>query len=184
MSKLGKKPIKLPEKVELKIENENIIIKGPLGELLFKLDKDFDLIKEDNCLFIKPKVYNKRTKVMWGTLWSLLNNKINDVINGFSKVLILEGLGYTVEKISENELLFKLGLSHPIKIKIPDGINVDIKQLKGQFEITISGINREKIGLFTSQIRKIKPRDIYKLKGFRYINELVKTKPVKKTIGK
>ncbi|GIW66429.1 MAG: 50S ribosomal protein L6 [Candidatus Parcubacteria bacterium] len=184
MSKLGKKPIYIPEKVEVKIDNYNIIIKGPLGQLNFLLDENFEVVKQENYLTIKPLVINKRTKVLWGTMWSLLNNKINDVQYGYTKTLILEGLGYSVEKNSDNELLFKLGLSHPVKIQIPDGIKVEIKQLKGQFQIIVSGIEREKVGLFAAQIRKLKVRNVYKLKGFRYLNENVKTKPVKKSIGK
>lgn len=184
MSKLGKKPIIIPDKVNVVINDDLIEINGPLGKNQLKLSSDFEIIKENNILKIKPKIINKKTKTLWGTFWSLINNSIKGVSEGFTKILILEGLGYGAEITSQKEIIFRLGFSHPLKIKIPDDIQVEIKSLKGQYQIIISGINKQKVGQFASLIRKIKPRDIYKLKGFRYLTEKVKTKPVKKTVGK
>lgn len=184
MSRLGKKPIIIPDKVELNIKDDVLFFKGPLGESELKLFPDFEIIQEDKFLRVKPKIINKKTRMLWGTLWSLINNRLIGVSSGFTKTLILEGLGYNVEITPEKELVFKLGYSHPVKIKIPDNIKVEIKPLKGQFHIIISGNDKEKVGQFASFVRKIKPRNIYKLKGFRYLDEKVKVKPVKKAVGK
>ncbi|MGC8981363.1 MAG: 50S ribosomal protein L6 [Minisyncoccia bacterium] len=183
MSKIGKRPIIIPEDVNVDIKDGKIFIKGPLGEIDFDIPYKMKVIKEDNVLKVEPEVLNKLTKKLWGTTRALLNNKIIGVKDGFEKTLILEGLGYAAE-LSKNELIFKLGFSHPVKIKIPEGINVEIKQEKGRFYIKFKGIDKEKVGKFAADIRKIKPRDVYKLKGFRYIDEVVKTKPVKKLATK
>lgn len=184
MSKLGKKPIVIPENIEIEIDDFQIKIKGKLGEKKINIFPNFEIRKEGNLLKINPKIINKKTKMLWGTLWSLINNSLQGVSQGFTKTLILEGLGYSAELVADREIIFRLGFSHPIKIKIPDDIKVDIKPFKGQYHIVISSNDKQKVGQFASIIRKIKPRDIYKLKGFRYLEEKIKTKPVKKTIGK
>lgn len=184
MSKLGKKLIKIPENVNVEINGNQVFFKGPLGEDKLIIFPNFEIIKEDNSLKLKPLTINKKTNSLWGTLSALIRNKLIGVSQGFSKTLILEGLGYSAEITSENEIIFRLGFSHPIKIKIPEEIKVEINALKGQYQIVISGKDKEKVGLFASIIRKIKPRNVYKLKGFRYLNEKVKIKPIKKTIGK
>ncbi len=184
MSKIGKKQIIIPEGVEIEIDSNLVKIKGPKGEFEFKVDENFKIEKEDNILKVIPKKLDKKTKALWGTMRTLLNNKIIGVKEGFKVSLILEGLGYTAEKIGEKELAFKLGYSHPVKIEIPEGIDVVIEKTKEGFLITCIGIDKEKVGQFASQIRSLKPRDSYKLKGFRYQDEFVKPKPIKKSIGK
>jgi large subunit ribosomal protein L6 len=183
MSKIGKKPIIIPESVSVEINDGKVLIKGPLGETEFDIPYRMKVIKENNILKVEPEVLNKITKKMWGTTRALLNNKIIGVKDGFEKTLILEGLGYSAE-LSNDELTFKLGFSHPVKVKVPEDIKVEIKQEKGRFYIKFKGIDKEKVGKFAAEVRKIKPRDVYKLKGFRYIDEVVKTKPVKKLAGK
>ena len=184
MSKLGKKPIIIPENVSVEIKDDRINIKGKLGEKSLILFPNFEVINEDGLLKVRPKISDKKTKILWGTLWSLINNSIKGVSIGFSKTLILEGLGYSAEVNQEREIIFRLGFSHLVKIKIPEDIDVEIKSFKGQYQIVISGKDKQKVGQFASSIRKIKPRNVYKLKGFRYLDEKIKTKPIKKTIGK
>ncbi len=182
MSKVGKKPIIILESVSInKIDDNKYQIKGPKGELFFELPENFNLEINDNFLKIYPKEINKKTKALWGTLKRILENKIIGVSQGFQEVLILEGLGYTAE-VKDNKIIFKLGFSHPEEIEIPKDIQVEIKSEKGRSLIYIKGIDKEKVGNFASKIKKIKPADRYHLKGFRYINEIIKTKPVKKTV--
>jgi large subunit ribosomal protein L6 len=182
MSKVGKKPINILEGVTIqKIEENKYEIKGPKGTMLFELPENFNLEIEDKILKIFPKEINKRTKPLWGTLKRILENKILGVSQGFEKILILEGLGYSAE-VKDRKIFCKIGFSHPIEIEIPEGINVEVKQEKGKAFIYVRGIDKEKVGNFASQIKKIKPADRYHLKGFRYIDEVIKTKPVKKTV--
>ena len=184
MSKIGKKPILIPEGVEVDIKDNVVNIKGPRGETKFEFDENFEILKEDNILKIIPKSLNKKTKVLWGTYRAILSNKIKGVKEGFKVNLILQGLGYTAEKISDKELSFKLGYSHPVKIEIPEGIEVQIEKSKEGFIISVIGNDKEKVGQFASQIRALKPRDAYKLKGFRFEDESVKVKQIKKSLGK
>ncbi len=184
MSKIAKRPISLLDGVQIKkIAEDRFQIQGPKGVLDFKLPENFKLEIEDKIIKILPlKELNKKTKPLWGTLVSVLKNKIIGVTQGFEEVLILEGLGYSAE-IRGNKLFFKVGYSHPVEIDIPEGINVEIKQEKGRNLIYLRGIDKEKLGNFALQIRKIKPADRYHAKGFRYFNEVIKLKPVKK-VGK
>lgn len=185
MSKIGKKPIILPQKVELKQKNGEITIKGPLGELSFTYPSEtFELKIENREIRIIPKqeILDKKTKTLWGTLRALLQNKIKGVSEGFQKTLILQGLGYNAE-VKGKEIFFKLGYSHPVTLLIPDGIEIEIKQEKGRVLITVKGIDKEKVGSFAAKIRSLKPADRYHLKGFMYEGEFIPTKPVKK-LGK
>lgn len=184
MSKIGKKPIIIPEKVEINIEGNLLKIKGPKGETEFKVDDNFEIQRENNMIKVIPKKINKRTKALWGTTRALINNKIIGVSEGFRVGLILTGLGYTVEKASDKKLIFRLGYTHPIEMDIPEGIEVAIEKTKEGFLINILGTDKEKVGEFASKVRSLKVRDAYKLKGFRYEDEFVKPKPIKKSIGK
>lgn len=180
MSKVGKKPINILDEVSIKkIDGNEYEITGQKGTMLFQLPQNFNLEIEDKILKIFPQEINKKTKPLWGTLKRILENKIIGVSQGFEKVLILEGLGYAVE-VKDKKMFCKIGFSHPVQIEIPEGIDVEVKQEKGKAFIYIRGIHKEKIGNFAAQLRKIKPADRYHLKGFRYLNEIIKTKPVKK----
>jgi large subunit ribosomal protein L6 len=181
MSKIGKKPLSLLEGVQIKkiAENKFQII-GPKGSFDFELPESFQLEVENKVVKIFPKQeLNKKNKPLWGTLTSVLKNKIIGVSQGFEKVLILEGLGYSAE-IKEKKLFLKLGYSHPVIVDIPEGISIEIKQEKGRSLIYIRGIDKEKVGQFAAALKRIKPADRYRAKGFRYFDEVIKLKPVKK----
>lgn len=184
MSKIGKKPILIPEGIEIDIKDNLVKIKGPKGETNFEFDENFKIFKEGNTLKIEPKLINKKTKALWGTYRVILSNKIKGVAEGFKVKLILQGLGYTAEKVSDKELAFRIGYSHPVKIEIPEGIDVQIEKSKEGFIICVIGNDKEKVGQFASKIRALKPRDAYKLKGFRFEDEVVKVKQIKKSLGK
>lgn len=196
MSKVGKKPINLLDGVSInKIDEQKFEIKGPKGSLIFSLPEGFkleieDLNQENKSKFLKiiplyleknQKEIDRKTKSLWGTLARILQNKIIGVKEGFEKILILEGLGYSGE-VQENKIIFKIGFSHPVTINIPEDIKVEIKQEKGRSLIYIRGIDKEKVGLFAAQIKKLKPADRYHQKGFRYFEEIIKLKPVKKIV--
>lgn len=183
MSKIGKKPINLLEEVTLrKIDEHNFEIQGPKGHFLFTLPPGFKLEINDKILTITPLGrITKDVKAKWGTLRSILNNKIIGVSQGFEKVLILEGLGYSAE-IKDQTLVFKLGYSHPVRVDIPEGIEITIKPEKDKRFIYLKGIDKEKLGIFAARIKSLKPADRYHQKGFRYLNEIIKLKPVKKAV--
>ena len=171
MSRIGKKPIEIPEKVEVKIEGDFVIVKGPKGELKkqipaqVKIDKNQILVSSNNS-------------ALWGLSRTLIANMIEGVISGFEKKLEIHGTGYKSE-IKNNKLIMQLGFSHPVEIEIPE--NLEVKAEKNI--ISISGIDKQFVGEFTAKIRDKKKPEPYKGKGIRYIDEVVKIKPGKKAIG-
>jgi len=201
MSRVGKKPILIPEDVEVKIEavqvssefGENkkkiIKIKGPKGELSKEIRPEIGIEIKENKIFVilqtetsKQKKFTagqiKQTKALWGLTRSLLANMIKGVKDGFEKKLEIEGIGYRASLSGEN-LEMSLGFTHPVKIKAPEGI----KFLVEKNIITISGIDKELVGQTTAKIRNIKPPEPYKGKGIRYSGEVVKKKVGKKTVA-
>ncbi len=179
MSKIGKRPIIIPAEVQLEQSAGQFLIKGPLGQLSFKPSAQIEVLKEGDQLIIKPTVLNKTTRQLWGTNRANLNNKIQGVKVGFTKELILEGLGYNAE-IKADKIIFKVGYSHTIELNIPIGLKIEVKQQKGFQIIRVEGIDREKVGQFAAVIKKLRKADPYKLKGFRYVGEVIKRKAVKK----
>jgi len=185
MSKIGKKPIEIPQEVRIEENDGYLKIKGPKGETIFSYPKNiFNLIFENGEIKIIPRSQelDKKTKALWGTLRALLQNKIIGVRQGFIKTLILQGLGYSAE-VKGKEIYFKLGFSHPVRLEIPQNIEVEVKGEKGRFLIYAKGIEKEEVGNFASKIKALKPADRYHLKGFLYEGEFILTKPVKK-LGK
>lgn len=184
MSKIGKKPINIPENVKVEINGSLVKIWGPLGNLEFEYPSHiFKIEKENNILKIIPlQEIDKKTKPLWGTIRSILNNKILGVSQGFKKTLILQGLGYNAE-IKGNKIVFRLGFSHLVEVEVPQGIEIELKQEKGRVIIIIKGIDKEKVGNFAAKIKSLKPADRYHLKGFMYEGEFIPTKQVKK-LGK
>lgn len=179
MSRLGKKPIMIPAGVTVSETGGVWTIKGPLGETSFRSPDQLAVKRTDDALMIEPVVQNKKIRMLWGTVRALLNNKICGVSQGFAKQLILEGLGYTAE-VQGNKLVFRLGYSHPVEMVIPAGVTIEVKPQKGLSFITVKGIDKQQVGQVAASLRKLKPADRYKLKGFRYVDEVIKKKPIKK----
>jgi len=176
MSRVGKKPIQIPENVEIKIETPNqksqkIIIKGPRGELSQDIPSEVRAEIKENKIFIFPQIQTKKTKAMWGTARALIFNMIKGVIGGYEKKLEIEGVGYDAKTQGE-ELELKVGYINTIKIKAPAGIKFSVEKNV----ITVSGINKELVGQIASKIRKVKPAEPYKGKGIKYLGEVIRRK--------
>lgn len=181
MSRLGKMPIPLAgKKIDIKIQNGRIEVKGPKGELSIPAIKGILVKIENDHLFVlkdeQIKVHNKD----YGLARALINNMIIGVSTGFEKRLKLEGVGYRAQ-IKENMLDLKIGLSHPTKILIPEGIEVTVE--KGVL-IVIEGISKFLVGHFAAEIRAEKKPEPYKGKGIRYEKEHVRKKAGKAAKGK
>ena len=177
MSRIGKKPIIIPEGVEVKISDNIVAIKGPKGELQKEIRPEIEVdIKEKKILVTLYKT-TKKTKAFWGLTRALLFNMIKGVTDGYEKKLQMEGIGYKAQ-LEGDELILQVGFSHPVKIKQPEGI----KFLVEKNIITISGINKEQVGQISAKIRAIKPPEPYKGKGIRYVGEVVRKKAGKKVV--
>ncbi len=179
MSRVGKKSIKIPQGVTVNIAGNDIIVKGPKGELSFS-SSPLLLVEEKNGeVFVSLKKETKKSKELWGTTRSIIYNMIEGVSNGYSKELQIKGVGYRAEMQGEN-LILKVGFSHPVEIKKIDGVNFAV--LKDI--VTVSGIKKDLVGRVAAQIRKVRPPEPYKGKGIRYKNEVVAMKEGKKGVGK
>ncbi|TET84517.1 MAG: 50S ribosomal protein L6 [Candidatus Nealsonbacteria bacterium] len=175
MSRVGKKPIEIPENVEVKIEGQKVIIKGLKGELSREIRPEIKVEIKGNQIFVLPKEETKKTKAFWGLTRTLLANMIKGVTEGYEKKLEIEGLGFKA-LVEGEDLKLLVGFTHPVKIKVPQ----DIKFLVEKNVITVSGIDKEKVGLVAAMIRKVKPPEPYKGKGIRYQGEIVRRKVGKK----
>ena len=182
MSYLGRKPIKIPEHVNIKQTGGTLLVEGPLGSWKRKVDnKILFEISENNITIKKP--IKKKDLPLWGLYRKLISNMITGVSMGFSTQLEIIGVGYKAEVKTTNEdslLLLKLGFSHPISLKIPVGIDVSVVKTSKNNLLVFSGINNELINSFASKVRDYRRPEPYKGKGLSYLGEQIRRKEGKK----
>lgn len=177
MSRIGKQQINIPENTEIKLDGGLLTVKGPLGELKREFKSDVEIAVVDNNVEVKPKKENNFTKALWGTYASHVINMIEGVNKGFKKALIIEGVGYRAA-VESNTLVLNVGFSHQVKIPIPEGLDTKVEKSL----ITISGIDKEKVGQFAAKVRSVKKPEPYKGKGIRYEDEVIRRKQGKKAV--
>ena len=175
MSRIGKKPIEIPESVNVNIDGRKVIIKGPKGELSREVRPEIKVELKDGKIFVIPEIETKRTKAFWGLTRSLLYNMVKGVTEGYEKKLEIRGLGYKA-KMEDDDLVLMVGFTHSVIVKIPKGIKTSVEKNI----ITISGIDKELVGLMAAKTRKVRPPEPYKGKGIRYLGEVVRRKAGKK----
>ncbi|MDP4007158.1 MAG: 50S ribosomal protein L6 [bacterium] len=183
MSRIGKRPIEIPQGVEVELLNHEAKVKGPKGELQFALHPDVEAKKEGNLLLVFPqeslsKKRFEQTKALWGLTRTLLSNMVEGVSKGYEKRLEVEGTGYRAA-VEGDSLNLILGFSHPVKLKIPEGISCGVEKNV----IIVSGISKGEVGEFSAQIRRLRPVEPYKGKGIKYAGEVVRRKEGKKAAG-
>ncbi len=171
MSRIGNKVIAMPQGIEFKVENNIANVKGKNGELSLNIPEGIMINVEDNMISVSRKSDEKRLRAFHGMVRALLNNMVIGVTEGFTKELILHGVGYKMD-IQGKFLVLNLGYSHPIYFKIPDGIKMETTQpINNTSSIKVWGIDKEKVGLLADKIRSFRKPEPYKGKGFRYVNE-------------
>ncbi len=177
MSRIGKQKINIPEKTEVIISEGKLVVKGPLGELTKDLRPEIEIKVEDKTATVVPVDDSVFARSLWGTYASHLLNMIQGVNSPYEKKLIVEGVGFKSD-IKGKDLVMALGFSHDVVIAIPEDLTVTAEKNV----ITVSGINKERVGSFTADIRSKKKPEPYKGKGIRYENEVVRRKQGKKTV--
>jgi len=182
MSRIGKKPIPIPEGVKVKSDNGVVTIEGSRGAITQAIHSlmKVEINENDKQLVVIRPSEERQCKELHGLTRTLLANNVNGVVNGFSKDLEINGLGYNV-KLQGEDLILQLGFSHPIKMGIPQGISVDIKNQTNPGKLTINGIDKQKVGQFASDIRRLRPPEPYKGKGVKYADEIIRRKAGKST---
>ena len=178
MSKLGKKPIQVPNNTKIKVETGKLILTGPKGSKELSInDKIFTAsVSKDNNLILGLIKSNESSNMLWGTTRSILNNAIIGVSSGHEKILELTGVGYRA-MLKGNILNLQLGFSHDTKYEIPSNIKILVEK---QTVIKISGIDKDLVGKVASEIKKLKPVEPYKGKGIKEKGQFVLRKEGKK----
>lgn len=172
MSRIGKKPIVIPQGVKVALKGKSITVEGPKGTLKQQLRPEVTVKREDENLIIKRKDESKRTRSFHGLYRNLIDNMIQGVTTGFTKVLLINGVGYRAE-LQNKEIVLNLGFSDPIKYSIPEGITVNIE---ANTRIAVTGADKQQVGQVSAEIRAFRPPEPYKGKGIRLENEYVKRK--------
>lgn len=179
MSKIGKKPIQIPAEVEVIISGSNVRVKGPKGELSRILPSGFTIhVKEKNILVVPPEAAKKNTGALWGTMRKHIANMVEGVTCGFEKKLEFEGVGFRAE-VSGGDLALSVGFTQPVLVRVPGGVSVAVTKNV----IRISGVDKEAVGQFAANVRKVRPPEPYKGTGIKYEGEIIRRKSGKKLAG-
>ena len=176
MSRIGKQKLNIPAGVEVNFDAHAVRVKGPKGELTRELREEVAFKNENGIISSEPRRNDKFSRALWGTYMSHINNMIKGVVTPFEKKLLVEGVGLKWD-VKGDMLNMSLGFSHPVNMKIPTGLTVVAE--KGA--LTITGIDKEMVGLFANRVRQMKKPEPYKGKGIRYSNEVIRRKQGKKS---
>jgi large subunit ribosomal protein L6 len=175
MSRIGKQPITLPDKVEVKISNQQVIVKGPRGELSHSVHPDIAVSQEDGQLIVTRPSDERQHRALHGLTRALLANMVTGVSDGFRRSLVIEGVGYQAEKRG-NDLVMKLGYSHEIVVNPPEHVVFDVPSEQRGRLIHIDGIDKQVVGQVAADVRGLRPPEPYKGKGVRYSDEVIRRK--------
>ncbi len=177
MSKIGKKPLFVPQGVEVELKESSVDVKGAKGAL--HLDLPYGVKIEKNESELVFSILDDQYKNLWGLVRTLVANMVEGVTNGYEKKLLIIGVGYSA-KVEGKNLVLSLGYAHKVNFPIPEGIEMKTEQdPKGNTVVFISGINKELVGEVAAKVRAFKKPEPYKGKGIRYFDEFVKIKPGK-----
>lgn len=175
MSRIGRKPITVPAKVEVKINGHNVIVKGPKGQLTVDIHPEMEIADDNGTLMVTRPSDERQHRALHGLTRALVSNMVTGVSEGFTKTLLIEGVGYQAD-LRGTDLVLKLGFSHEVVINPPADISFEVpKDKKGQV-VHIRGIDKQLVGQIAANIRELRPPEPYKGKGIRYSNEIIRRK--------
>jgi large subunit ribosomal protein L6 len=176
MSRIAKAPVTIPSGVEVKVDGNNVTVKGTKGLLTFDFDASVSMEIADNVISMQWNKDDKKATAQAGTARAIVNNMVTGVSAGFEKKLTLVGVGYRAQ-VKENTLSLSLGFSHPVDFEVPAGVSVETPS---QTEIVLKGSDKQLVGQVAAKIRAYRPPEPYKGKGVRYSDEHVTRKEAKK----
>lgn len=184
MSRIGKQPVVLPEKVKATVNGKKITIEGPLG----KLDRDVrpeiavTVDEAKRQVLLTRTTEEKTVRMLHGLERTLVNNMVIGVVKGYRKELEIVGVGYNV-RIDGNVLAIELGFANPAKFDVPKGIKVEVQQQTNPGKFSISGCDKHAVGQFAAYVRSVKPPEPYQGKGIKYVDEVIRRKAGKAFVG-
>ena len=172
MSRIGRKPIPIPQGVEVRVQEGNVLVKGPLGQLQWGLSPGIQAKVENGEVSLTRKGDSAKLKAMHGLTRAEIANQIVGVKDGFQRNLEVMGVGYRAQ-IQGSELSFTVGYAHPVSLKLPQGVEASVDK---QTSISLKGIDNRMVSLVAAQIRSMKVPDVYKHKGIKYVGEVLRKK--------
>ena len=172
MSRIGNKPITVPEGVEVKLDGQNLTVKGPKGTLAKELHKNMKVNVEANVITVVRPDNEPYNRSLHGLTRTLINNMIEGTVKGFERKLEINGVGYRASK-KGTTLVLNLGYSHPVEMEAPEGITFDVPN---QNEIIVKGTDKELVGQTAAVIRTKRPPEVYRGKGIKYAEETIRRK--------
>ncbi len=187
MSRVGNRPIDLPDRVKISIENSKVTVEGPRGKLFQEVPDVIDIAEEDGKIVVTRPSEDKQIRALHGLTRALIANMVTGVTEGFSKTLRIAGLGYKAQ-FENGTLTLQLNYSHPVVYKVPEGIDITIEraetvQNQPEIPLTVSGIDRQLVGQVAANIRDFQKPEPYKGKGIKYLGEHIRRKAGKVAAG-
>jgi large subunit ribosomal protein L6 len=172
MSRIGRKPISVPEGVTVDVGSGVVSVKGPKGELSQTVDRDMTIALDDSTLTVERPTDRGSHRALHGLTRSLLANMVEGVTDGYERRLEIQGVGYRA-RLQGKALELSVGFSHPVSVQAPEGIEFEVPQ---QTEVVVRGIDKQLVGETAARIRRVRPPEPYKGKGIRYAGEHVRRK--------
>jgi large subunit ribosomal protein L6 len=172
MSRIGRAPIEVPDKVEVDISARTVRVKGPRGELTVPVGRGVEVRQEDGRIVVERRSDASEHKAMHGLTRSLIQNAVTGVTDGFAKTLLIQGVGYR-GALQGRDINLQVGYSHPVKISPREGIDFEMPNAT---TIVVRGIDKQRVGQMAAEIRKVRPPEPYKGKGIRYSDEQIRRK--------
>lgn len=172
MSRIGKRPIPVPQNVTVTINAQQVAVKGPKGELERVLPPEVEVVQEEGTVLVNRRSESRAARQRHGLCRTLVANMVEGVSQGFQRRLEIQGVGYRAQVQGRN-LVLSVGYSHPVQIEPPDGIQLAVEN---NTNVIVSGINKELVGNIAARIRAVRPPEPYKGKGIRYAGEVVRRK--------
>ncbi|MBB4001417.1 MAG: 50S ribosomal protein L6 [Aurantimonas endophytica] len=176
MSRIGKKPVAVPDGVTASVDGQTVTVKGPKGELSFVVNEEVLVKMEEGAIQVDPRDQSKDARSKWGMSRTMISNILNGVKTGFEKKLEINGVGYRASLQGKN-LQLALGFSHDVLYPVPEGIQIVVPK---PTEIVVSGIDKQRVGQVAAEIREYRGPEPYKGKGVKYADETIVRKEGKK----
>ena len=177
MSRIGRKPIKVPGGVKISFGKNTVLVEGAKGKLSWDIPEGVSAKVEEQSILIDRKNDEKKVKALHGLSRAVIANMVTGVSEGFARTLNIVGVGYRAEAMGKNQLKFNLGYSNPVEFSLPDGVTAAVEE-RGT-RLILQGIDKQAVGQTAARIRELRPPDSYKGKGIRYADETMKLKPGK-----
>ncbi len=176
MSRVARRPVKLPNGVSVELKGQSLTVKGPKGTLSMDVDSEVQVVEQDGTLVVTARSRSQYAKAIVGTMRALIQNMVTGVTDGFERRLELVGVGYRAQAQGQ-KLNLTLGFSHPVEYRVPDEVTIETPT---QTELVVRGIDRQRVGQIAAELRGFRPPEPYKGKGVRYANERIVLKEAKK----